>query len=88
MASILSKKLAEGIDGLVLVVKVGRGAFMKDAKSARKLAQTLVRVGTRSDKGTGYAQKQGEDGKRGDRTNTAQPARRCFSLFQAPPQWP
>ncbi|HMI86796.1 MAG TPA: thymidine phosphorylase [Polyangiaceae bacterium] len=50
VASILSKKLAEGIDGLVLDVKVGRGAFMKDAKSARKLAQALVRVGTRAGK--------------------------------------
>jgi pyrimidine-nucleoside phosphorylase len=50
VASILSKKLAEGIDGLVLDVKVGRGAFMKDAKSARKLAKALVRVGTRAGK--------------------------------------
>jgi len=45
VASILSKKLAEGIDGLVLDVKVGQGAFMKDLKSARALAQALVRVG-------------------------------------------
>ena len=44
-ASILSKKLAEGIDALVLDVKVGRGAFMKDETRARKLAETLVRVG-------------------------------------------
>jgi pyrimidine-nucleoside phosphorylase len=50
VASILSKKLAEGIDGLVLDVKVGRGAFMKDAKSARRLAEALVRVGTRAGK--------------------------------------
>ncbi len=50
VASILSKKLAEGIDGLVLDVKVGRGAFMKDAKSARALAQALVRVGRRAGK--------------------------------------
>ena len=50
VASILSKKLAEGIDGLVLDVKVGRGAFMKDLKSARALAQALVRVGTQSGK--------------------------------------
>jgi pyrimidine-nucleoside phosphorylase len=50
VASILSKKLAEGIDGLVLDVKVGRGAFMKDRASARKLAQALVRVGTRAGK--------------------------------------
>jgi pyrimidine-nucleoside phosphorylase len=46
VASILSKKLAEGIDGLVLDVKVGRGAFMRDARKARELAETLVRVGT------------------------------------------
>ncbi len=50
VASILSKKLAEGIDGLVLDVKVGRGAFMKDVQSARALAQALVRVGTRAGK--------------------------------------
>lgn len=45
VASILSKKLAEGIDGLVLDVKVGRGAFMKDTDAARQLARMLVRVG-------------------------------------------
>jgi len=45
VASILSKKLAEGIDGLVLDVKVGNGAFMKDLGAARALAQALVRVG-------------------------------------------
>ncbi len=44
-SSILSKKLAEGIGGLVLDVKVGRGAFMKDEASARELAESLVRVG-------------------------------------------
>jgi len=44
-ASILSKKLAVGIDGLVLDVKVGRGAFMKNLSSARELARSLVRVG-------------------------------------------
>ena len=46
VASILSKKLAEGIDGLVLDVKVGKGAFMKDEARARELASALVRVGT------------------------------------------
>jgi pyrimidine-nucleoside phosphorylase len=46
VASILSKKLAEGIDGLVLDVKVGKGAFMKDEARARALAEALVRVGT------------------------------------------
>jgi pyrimidine-nucleoside phosphorylase len=50
VASILSKKLAEGIDGLVLDVKVGRGAFMKTEADARALAQALVRVGTAAGK--------------------------------------
>jgi len=45
-SSILSKKLAEGIDALVLDVKVGRGAFMKIESDARELAHCLVRVGT------------------------------------------
>jgi pyrimidine-nucleoside phosphorylase len=45
VASILSKKLAEGIDGLVLDVKCGEGAFMKDLKQARALARALVSVG-------------------------------------------
>jgi len=45
-ASILSKKLAEGIEALVLDVKVGKGAFMKDVASARQLAESLVRVGS------------------------------------------
>jgi pyrimidine-nucleoside phosphorylase len=50
VASILSKKLAEGIDALVLDVKVGRGAFMKDLPRATALAEALVRVGTRAGK--------------------------------------
>ena len=50
-ASILSKKLAEGIDGLVLDVKVGRGAFMKDLDRARALARSLVEVASRGGKG-------------------------------------
>ncbi len=50
-ASILSKKLAEGIDALVLDVKVGRGAFMKDLGRARALAQSLVAVAKRGGKG-------------------------------------
>ena len=44
--SILSKKLAEGIDVLVLDVKFGRGAFMKDKADARRLAEALVAVAT------------------------------------------
>jgi len=50
-ASILSKKLAEGIDALVLDVKVGRGAFMKDLDRARALARSLVDVASRGGKG-------------------------------------
>lgn len=45
VSSIMSKKLAEGIDGLVLDVKCGRGAFMKTRPEARALAEGLVRVG-------------------------------------------
>jgi len=44
-ASILSKKLAEGIDALVMDVKVGRGAFMKSPADARALAASIVSVG-------------------------------------------
>src|SRR5882757_343139 len=43
-ASILSKKLAEGIEGLVMDVKAGRGAFMKTHVDAKVLAESLVRV--------------------------------------------
>ena len=49
-SSILSKKLAEGIDALVLDVKVGRGAFMKTEEEARALARSLVAVGRRAGK--------------------------------------
>jgi len=45
-ASILSKKIAEGISGLVLDVKVGSGAFMPSLSRARDLAGELVRLGT------------------------------------------
>ncbi|MBC8167660.1 MAG: thymidine phosphorylase [Bryobacteraceae bacterium] len=49
-SSIMSKKLAEGIDALVLDVKVGKGAFMKRQVEARKLAQLMVGIGRRRDK--------------------------------------
>jgi len=45
-ASILSKKLAEGIDGLVLDVKCGSGAFMKTLEDSRALARRLIQIGT------------------------------------------
>jgi thymidine phosphorylase len=44
-SSIMSKKIAEGTSGLVLDVKVGSGAFMKNKADARELAQTMVELG-------------------------------------------
>ncbi|PIU45837.1 MAG: thymidine phosphorylase [Ignavibacteriales bacterium CG07_land_8_20_14_0_80_59_12] len=51
-ASILSKKLAEGIDSLVLDVKTGRGAFMQREENSIALAKTLVAIGTNMGKRT------------------------------------
>jgi pyrimidine-nucleoside phosphorylase len=48
--SIMSKKLAVGLDALVLDVKVGSGAFMKKQVEARRLAQMMVGIGRRLDK--------------------------------------
>jgi pyrimidine-nucleoside phosphorylase len=45
-ASILSKKIAEGIQGLVMDVKCGRGAFMKNRADARQLAESIAANGT------------------------------------------
>ncbi len=49
-SSIMSKKMAEGLDALVLDVKVGHGAFMKKQVEARRLAQAMVGIGRRLDK--------------------------------------
>ncbi len=46
-SSIMSKKLAEGIQGLVLDVKCGSGAFMKTPEMARRLAELMVSIGRR-----------------------------------------
>jgi pyrimidine-nucleoside phosphorylase len=49
-SSIMSKKLAEGIDALVLDVKLGSGAFMPEPERAAELARTMIRIGTASGK--------------------------------------
>ena len=49
-ASIMSKKIAAGADGIVLDVKVGYGAFMKSLPDARVLAETMIALGERAER--------------------------------------
>lgn len=51
-SSIMSKKLASGADHIVLDVKVGKGAFMKDLETATKLAETMVKIGKNANRET------------------------------------
>lgn len=44
-SSIMSKKIASGADIIIIDLKVGKGAFMKDRKSAKKLAKTMIKIG-------------------------------------------
>lgn len=49
-ASIMSKKLAEGANGIVMDIKVGSGAFMRNKTQAKKLARSILNTATRFDK--------------------------------------
>lgn len=51
-SSIMSKKLASGVDKIVIDVKIGEAAFMKDLESARELAKLMVKIGNNKGKET------------------------------------
>ena len=59
-SSIMSKKIAEGTGALVLDVKVGSGAFMKNAEDARRLAETMVELGRRGSADGGPTHRHGD----------------------------
>lgn len=51
-ASVMSKKIASGADKIIIDVKVGSGALIKDIESARKLAHTMIKIGKHFNKDT------------------------------------
>ena len=85
-ASIMSKKLAEGIDALVLDVKTGSGAFMKSEQDAIHLAQLMVETGTRMGKSV-IALITDMDQPLGNKVGNALEVQECLSIMrgQGPP---
>ncbi len=81
-SSIMSKKIAEGTAGLVLDVKVGSGAFMKDLEKARRLARTMVDLGKAAGVETSAAAHRHVDAARPD---SRQRPSRCASPSRSSP---
>jgi len=80
VASIMSKKLAENMDGLVLDVKWGTGAFMRTREAAKQLAQTMVAVGKRYGK-TVVALQTDMNQPLGDCIGNALEVRECLAIL-------